>query len=145
MCASRVLPPLSILLLGLLLGAAGTLAEPVAESLDLRGLGLSSEQRSRIQDLRREDQQQAAPLRDNLNSEQQQLRTLYTSDAPDDQLRSQYDRMQVYRQRLDRQRFENLLRIRSVLTPGQRTQLRARFVERGGRGGGRGGGPLGQP
>ncbi|AGY59256.1 Spy/CpxP family protein refolding chaperone [Gloeobacter kilaueensis] len=105
-------------------------AQTPPESLDLRGLNLTPDQRSQLQDIRREDQQSAAPIRDGLNTQLNQLRDLYTSDAPDEQVRSQYDRMQVYRQRLERARFDNLMHIRGVLTLEQRAQLRSQFGQR---------------
>ena len=120
----------ALLLAALLVCQPALLAQPVPEGVDLRNLGLSPEQRTRIQEFRRTDQQAAAELRTGLNGEMQQLKSLYRSDANDEQLRSQFERVENYRLRLSRQRFENFLRIRSVLTPDQRTQIGSQLLNR---------------
>jgi periplasmic protein CpxP/Spy len=94
--------------------------------LDLTNIGLTPEQRTRIQNIRREDQQAAAEVRNNLKTETRQLRTLFESDATDDQLRQQYERVASLRQQLDRLRFGNFLRVRSMLNADQRSQIRFR-------------------
>jgi Spy/CpxP family protein refolding chaperone len=103
-------------------------AEP--PGLDLTNIGLTPEQRTRIQNIRREDQQAAAEMRNNLKAETKQLRSLFESDATDDQLRQQYERVASLRQQLDRLRFGNFLRVRSILTADQRSQIRFRFRDK---------------
>lgn len=103
------------------------LPPPEPPGLDLTKIGLTPEQRTRIQNIRREDQQGAAEMRNNLKAETKQLHSLFESDATDDQLRQQYERVANLRQQLDRLRFDNFLRVRSVLSTDQRSQVRFRF------------------
>ncbi|MBC7881755.1 MAG: periplasmic heavy metal sensor [Anaerolineae bacterium] len=115
--------------------AAPALAQvppPASEppGLDLTNIGLTPEQRTRIQTIRRDDQQAAAEVRNNLKNETRQLRTLFESDATDDQLRQQYERVASLRQQLDRLRFDNFVRVRSILSTDQRSQVRFRFREK---------------
>jgi Spy/CpxP family protein refolding chaperone len=107
-------------------------SQPPSEppGLDLTNIGLTPEQRTRIQNIRREDQQAAAEVRNNLRNETKQLRFLFESDATDDQLRQQYERVASLRQQLDHLRFGNFLRVRSMLTADQRSQIRFRFREK---------------
>jgi len=103
---------------------------PEPPGLDLTNIGLTPEQRTRIQNIRREDQQAVAEVRSNLRNETKQLRGLFEADATDDQLRQQYERVNGLRQQMDRLRFDNFLRVRSVLSAEQRTQVRFRFHEK---------------
>lgn len=106
---------------------------PGGQGIDLTGIGLTSEQRTRIEALRREDQQKIAEVRSRIKAETQKLQELLQADASDDQLHSQYEQFAQRRQQMERLRFENLLRIRAVLTSEQRSQIRFRFGRRGGR------------
>lgn len=112
--------------------ALAQVSSPPSEppGLDLTNIGLSPEQRTRIQTIRRGDQQAAVEVRNNLKAETNQLRTLFESDTSDDQLRQQYERVASLRQQLDRLRFENFLRVRSILSPDQRSQVRFRFRQK---------------
>jgi len=103
-------------------------------AIDLTQIGLSDEQRSRIQSIRQEDKQAIAEVRNQLDAETRQLRVLFEGSATDEQLRQQHARVLAQRQQLERMRFENFLRIRGVLTPEQRSQLSLRWGRMRGQG-----------
>lgn len=91
--------------------------------LDLRGLSLSIEQRALISELREADRQALADIRAGLDAEQRQLQKLLASDATDNQLRQQFERVDGLRRQIARLRFDNLLKTRAVLSTEQRARL----------------------
>ncbi|WP_287129164.1 periplasmic heavy metal sensor [Candidatus Cyanaurora vandensis] len=97
--------------------------------LDLQGLGLNREQQRQIRAIQQADQTRAKNLREQLNQAQQSFRRTLVSTATDPQILRQFERMQDLQNQSARLRVENLLRIRAVLTPQQREQLRARYSQ----------------
>ncbi|MBC8122023.1 MAG: periplasmic heavy metal sensor [Gemmatimonadaceae bacterium] len=91
--------------------------------LDLRGLSLSTEQRALIRELREADRQALAEIKTGLEAEQRQLQKLLASDATDNQLRQQFERVDGLRRQIARLRFDNLLKTRAILSTEQRARL----------------------
>lgn len=103
---------------------------------ELERLNLSSEQRQDIEDIRNQYQEETQGLRQEMREAKQQLQQLMSSNASDGDLRSQHDRVTDLHQEMAQTRFEQMLEIRSVLTPEQREQWAGQMQERrqGGRG-----------
>jgi len=88
-----------------------------------RDLNLSAEQRSRLQTIHQQAQQQGESLHQQLMAAEEQLRSLLQSDASIQQLRQQHQQVQQLRQQLDNHHFEVLLSERQVLTAEQLARL----------------------
>ncbi len=104
---------------------------PSRPSLNLQGLGLSEPQINQIRSLQDTDKIALEQLRKQVNQAQQELRDTFSADGPDAQVLQRYERVQKLQSQVNRLRIENILRIRKVLTPQQRQQLRGRFFEEG--------------
>ncbi|NER39222.1 MAG: Spy/CpxP family protein refolding chaperone [Oscillatoria sp. SIO1A7] len=100
---------------------------------ELRGierLNLSSEQREEIEAIRNQYQEETQDLRQEMRDAKQQLQQLMSSNASDGELRSQHNRVIDLHQEMAQTRFEQMLEIRSVLTPEQREQWAEQMQQR---------------
>ncbi|NET34424.1 MAG: Spy/CpxP family protein refolding chaperone [Cyanothece sp. SIO1E1] len=100
----------------------------------LQELDLSPEQSEQIQSIREQARPEKESLREQLREARTQLQSLLSSNATDGQLRQQHQQIQELHQQLSDQRFENMLAIRQILTPEQRTQAAEFISQRRGRG-----------
>jgi periplasmic protein CpxP/Spy len=92
--------------------------------IDFRELNLSPEQRQSIQQIRQTDGAQVRRLRQDVRASRRQLRILVNNDAPDTQIQRELDRLLQLQSQLTRLRISNLVKIRRVLTPEQKVQVR---------------------
>ena len=92
--------------------------------IDFSQLNLSPEQRQSIQQIRQTDGAQVQKLRQDLRASRMQLRTLVNNDAPDVQIQQELDRLLQLQSQLTRLRIGNWIKIRKVLTPEQKVQIR---------------------
>ncbi|MEG3438735.1 Spy/CpxP family protein refolding chaperone [Pannus brasiliensis CCIBt3594] len=107
----------------------------------LEQLNLSDSQKRQIAAIRQKYQGQMRQLREAMKSDRQEMETLMTGNASDNELRAKHQEIQQNQQRLGDLRFQSLLETRKVLTPAQRTQFaqlmqqrRSEFREREGQG-----------
>jgi periplasmic protein CpxP/Spy len=92
--------------------------------IDFRELNLSPEQRQSIQQIRQTDGAQVRRLRQDVRASRMQLRMLVNNDAPDIQIQRELDRLLQLQSQLTRLQISNLIKIRKVLTPEQKAQVR---------------------
>lgn len=86
-------------------------------------LNLSPAQMMQLREVQLRNQTDLGQKTQVLRDSRRQLRDLLAGEAPADQVRAQYRRMQQLSQEVDDQRFEALLGIREVLTVEQRAQM----------------------
>ena len=87
-------------------------------------LNLSSEQQAQIKTIREQSKISNQGLRDQMKTAREQLKTLLaSSDASEDSIRQAHQQVQSLGQQMGERRFDNMLQIRQVLTPAQRTKL----------------------
>jgi len=106
-------------------GPHGDRAERLIETLDL-----SNDQVAQIRTIREGDREEMQTLHDNLRTEREALHDLMAGTATDAELRAQHAEIQTLHREVADQRFENMLAIRNVLTPEQRTALAERMEQR---------------
>ena len=85
-------------------------------------LNLTSAQQSQIKAIRDQEKTGAESLRQQMKTAREQLKTLMAGNASDGQIRQQHQQVQQLGQQLSDHRFDTMLKIRSVLTPEQRTK-----------------------
>jgi periplasmic protein CpxP/Spy len=86
-------------------------------------LNLTADQKAKIESIRAQSKDQSTNQRKAFQQAQQELRTLMASNADPNQIRDKHNQVMAMKQQLDNSQFENMLAIRNVLTPEQRTQL----------------------
>lgn len=92
--------------------------------LDLTALGLSEQQKTKIQSLREQTRQQAKEIRKNLFLKQMRLRDLlFSPDASDAQIMSARRDMRDMQDKMDEINIKDMLAIRGVLTAEQKAKL----------------------
>ena len=92
--------------------------------IDFSQLNLSPEQKQSIQQIRQTDGAQVQQLRQDVKASRMQLRTLVNNDAPDLKIQQELDRLLQLQNQLTRLRISNWIKIRKVLTPEQKAQIR---------------------
>lgn len=92
-----------------------------------RDLQLNAEQRSQLQVIKQQAQQQGEKLHQQLMKAEKQLRSRLQSQASIPELRQHYQAVQQLRQQLDDNQFNALLAERQVLTSEQLATLLQRF------------------
>lgn len=102
----------------------------------LQQIDLSSEQSQQIEAIQEQFRSENEPLWQEMQANKQQMGNLLSSDASNEELRQQYQQLQSLRQQLSDNRFENMLQVRDVLTPEQRSELAQIMEQRRGRRGG---------
>jgi periplasmic protein CpxP/Spy len=85
-------------------------------------LNLTAEQQAQIKTIRDQEKTDSESLRQQMKTAREQLGALMTGNASDAQLRQQHDQVRQLGQQLGDRRFDTMLKIRSVLTPEQRTK-----------------------
>ncbi|MBM0742926.1 Spy/CpxP family protein refolding chaperone [Phormidium sp. CLA17] len=105
----------------------------------LQDLNLSKEQIQKIQAIRRQYQDRLTQQRQSVKQAQQELKELMASgDAPAEEIRQKFSRVQTLQQTLAGTRMESMLAIRNVLTAEQRQKLTELMQQQGKPGRGRG-------
>jgi periplasmic protein CpxP/Spy len=92
------------------------------QKIDFSQLNLSPEQRQSIQQIRQTDGAQVRRLRQDVRASRMQLRMLVN--APEVQIQRELDRLLQLQSQLTRLQISNLVKIRKVLTPEQKAQVR---------------------
>jgi protein CpxP len=86
-------------------------------------LNLTPEQKAKIDSIRAQSKDQSTNQHKAFQQAEQELRTLMASNADPNQIRDKHNQIMAMKQQLENSQFENMLAIRNVLTPQQRTQL----------------------
>ncbi|MGK7899272.1 MAG: Spy/CpxP family protein refolding chaperone [Xenococcus sp. (in: cyanobacteria)] len=89
----------------------------------LEQLDLTTEQSQKIDAIQEQFQSDNETLFQEMRTNHQEMRSLLASDASDQQLRQQHQKIQDLRQQLGTNRFETMLQVREILTPEQRAQM----------------------
>ncbi len=106
-------------------GPHGDRAERLFETLDL-----SEEQVTQIRTIREGDREAMQSLREAERAEREALHELMAGTATDAELRAQHEKLQTLDREVADLRFENMLAVRNVLTPEQRTEVSERMEQR---------------
>ncbi|RMF23508.1 MAG: periplasmic heavy metal sensor, partial [Cyanobacteria bacterium J083] len=91
-------------------------------------LDLTPAQSEEIRAIQAESRPQITQLREEMRTELETMKSLLASDASDEELQQQHEKIQKLREQMGDLRFANMLKIRKVLTPEQREEL-ARVME----------------
>ncbi|WP_204138824.1 Spy/CpxP family protein refolding chaperone [Halomicronema sp. CCY15110] len=110
---------------GLGAGHRGDHAEHLIETLDL-----SEAQVAQIRAIREGDRDTMQALHANLRTERETMHDLMSGTASEAELRAQHAEIQTLHREVADLRFENMLAVRNVLTPEQRTDLSERMEQR---------------
>lgn len=86
-------------------------------------LDLTPEQSQQIDAIQDQFHSDNETLFQEMRTNYQEMRSLLASDASQEQLRQQHQKLQDLRQQLGTNRFETMLQVREILTPEQRTQM----------------------
>ncbi len=89
----------------------------------LEQLDLTPEQSQNIKAIQNQSKTDREALREQMQTQHQEMRSLLTSDASTEQLRQQHQQVEELHQQLGNNRFETMLRIREVLTSEQRAKI----------------------
>ena len=106
-------------------GPHGDRAERLFETLDL-----SEEQATQIRTIREGDRDAMQALREAERTERETMHELMAGTATDAELRAQHEKLQTLDREVADLRFENMLAVRNVLTPEQRTEVSERMEQR---------------
>jgi Spy/CpxP family protein refolding chaperone len=104
----------------------------------LKELGLTPEQKEKIQAIRKSGKENMQKLREDAKSAHQKLAEAHKKDASKAELTQLFNTAQEKQQAVAKQRFSQAMEIRDVLTPEQRKKAGAMmgefFEKRGGKG-----------
>lgn len=100
----------------------------------IQQLDLTPEQSEQIRAIAEQSKTESQPLRQQLETNRQEMGSLLASNASPEELRTNHQNLQNLHQELGNNRFETMLEIREVLTPEQRTQMAELMEQRRGRG-----------
>ena len=89
----------------------------------LKSLNLSDAQRQQIQAILAKDQEARRAAMQELRTQEQELRTMMDGNATREVLLQKFNQVQGLRRQNEQRRFEQMLAMREVLTPQQRSQL----------------------
>ena len=89
----------------------------------LQQLNLTDEQSQQIETIKEQSQTAARELKEQLQTQRQEMQTLMKSDAAKEEIREQHQVAQSLRQQLENERFETMLEIRDILTQEQRAAM----------------------
>jgi protein CpxP len=106
-------------------GRHGDRAERLLETLDL-----SEDQTTQIRAIREGDREEMQALREAERAEREAMHSLMAGTATDAELRAQHEELQALDREVADLRFENMLAVRNVLTPEQRTEMSTRMEQR---------------
>ncbi len=86
-------------------------------------LNLTDAQKKQFESLKKDHYNSLKPIKDKLRTKEDELRNLMSNNGSNEQLRSKQREIQELRQQMGNLHFENMLEIRAILTPEQRSQL----------------------
>ena len=89
----------------------------------LEQLNLSTEQTQKLKAIYSQYKEEISQRKKTLRQTTKQLRTLMVSTASTEEIRAQYQQVEMVRQQLETASFESMLAMREVLTPAQRAQF----------------------
>jgi periplasmic protein CpxP/Spy len=98
----------------------------------LQQLNLSTQQLQQIKAIRERNSSEIRSSRQRLRQLQQEMQSLMAGTASSDQVRSKFNELQSLKQQVSKLQFEQMLAMREVLTPQQRTQLAESIKQRQG-------------
>ena len=93
----------------------------------LRDLDLSKEQRQKLAEISKTRKAQIKELQEMLKAARRELWAKMASEASEPEIHQAHAQLAELMQKLDTARFENLLMVRNILTPGQRSQIRKKL------------------
>ena len=99
----------------------------------LEQLNLTPEQSQKIDAIHEQFHSDNETLYQEMRTNHQEMRSLLASDASQEELRQQHQKIQGLRQQLGTNRFETMLQVREILTPEQRTQMAELMKQQRGR------------
>jgi len=109
----------------------------------MKELNLSAEQREKLVEIRKANRAKMETLRDKMNDFHKKMEEALQSNASADEARKLHKEYRPLRQEMEDQRFEQILKVREILTPDQRKKFRQGMKARSGKGRGMGGpGPM---
>ena len=89
----------------------------------LQQLDLTTEQSEQIKTIQEDSKATAEDLREQMQTQRQEMKDLLASDTNTEQIRAKYQETQSLHQQLGNNRFETMLQIREVLTSEQRAEM----------------------
>jgi len=89
----------------------------------MQALNLTQEQQQSLQRIRQQSKPQMDQRKQALRQAHQELRQMMQGTASTDEIRAKHQQVQQLRQQMENLRFENMLAMREVLTPEQRTKF----------------------
>jgi Spy/CpxP family protein refolding chaperone len=96
----------------------------------LEKLNLTPQQKQKIASIRQKHRSEIEGLRQQIRTNQEELQTLMAGNSTDKELMAKHQKISELRQELANLNFENMLEIRQVLTPSQRSQMAQVMKER---------------
>jgi periplasmic protein CpxP/Spy len=130
---SRFLSPLWIAICGSAIAIGLITIQPVtSQPIDvpnpppaniLKSLNLSDTQRQQIQAIMAKDQEARRAVMQELRTQEQELRTMMDGNTTREALLQKFNQVQGLRRQNEQRRFEQMLAMREILTPQQRSQL----------------------
>lgn len=99
----------------------------------LQQLDLTSEQSQQIEAIQEQSKTAGETLHEQMQTQKQQMRSLFDSDATPEQLTQQHQQLQNLRQQFGDNRFETMLQVREILTPEQRAEMAELMSQKVGR------------
>lgn len=106
-------------------GPRGDRAERLIENLDL-----TDDQAAQLRAIREGNREEMQALHENLRNEREAMHDLMAGIASEAELRAQHDAVQSLHREVADQRFENMLAVRNLLTPEQRTEIAGQMEQR---------------
>ena len=89
----------------------------------LSQLDLTPEQAEQIRTIQEQSRTTAAELKEQLQTQRQEMQSLYASDATAEEIRSEHQETEELASQLSSDRFETMLQIREILTSEQRAKM----------------------
>lgn len=98
--------------------------DPTVPSVNvLKSLNLSDSQRQQIRTILEKDREERRNDFQELRTKEQELRTMMDGNSPKEALVQKFNQIQTLRRQNAQFRFEQMLAVREILTPSQRSQL----------------------
>ncbi|MCS6959730.1 MAG: Spy/CpxP family protein refolding chaperone [Pseudanabaenaceae cyanobacterium SKYGB_i_bin29] len=96
----------------------------------LEELNLTPQQKQQLEVIRQQRQGELADLQQRKQQLRQEMDQLLSSNAPEQQLRAKFQEVQAVKSKMAEIRFEQMLAMRQILTPEQRTKFRELMSQR---------------
>ena len=96
----------------------------------IQELNLTADQQQEIQRIREDSRDDIEPLRNEIRQAREEMRNLMSSNPSDGDLRSQHRQMQELHREMSNLRFEQMLKVRRILTEEQRRELAEKMQQR---------------